>query len=134
MLNLRASAIRVTLGGLLVSVLTAIGMVGLRTGVLWLLLAAYRIDLSYLQAAGLFALITVGTFLPGAPGEVGTWQFFCALGLALFGVAESEAAGFCLVAYVFWTLPPMLIGFGALIASPFSWSELRPGRQARIRG
>jgi uncharacterized protein (TIRG00374 family) len=130
-LGMRASAIRVTPRGVLVAVFTAVGMVGLRTGVLWLLLAAYHIDLSYLQAAGLFALITVGTFLPGAPGEVGTWQFFCALGLALFGVAESQAAGFSLVAYIFWTLPPMLIGFGALTTSPFSWSELRPRHKMR---
>ena len=132
-LGMRASAVRITLRGLLVAVFSAMGIVALRTGVLWLLLAAYHIDLSYLQAAGLFALISVGSFLPSAPGKVGSWQFFCALGLALFGVAESEAAGFSLVAYVFWTLPPMLIGFGALTASPFSWSELRPRRKTRTR-
>jgi uncharacterized protein (TIRG00374 family) len=125
-LGMRASAIRITPRGLFVALFAAIGLVALRAGVLWLLLAAYHIDLSYLQAAGLFALISVGSFLPSAPGKVGSWQFFCALGLALFGVAESEAAGFSLVAYVFWTLPPLLIGFGALTASPFSWSELRP--------
>ena len=131
-LNMRTSAVRVTLRGLLVAVFAAIGIVGLRAGVLWLLLAAYHIDLSYLQAAGLFALITVGTFLPGAPGEVGTWQFFCVLGLTLFGVPESEAASFSLVGYIFWTLPPMLIGFGALTASPFTWSELRPRHKMKL--
>jgi uncharacterized protein (TIRG00374 family) len=130
-LNMRTSAIRVTLRGLLVAVFTAIGMVGLRTGVLWLLLAAYHIDLSFLQAAGLFALITVGTFLPGAPGELGSWQFFCVLGLALFGVTQSEAASFSLVGYVFWTLPPLLIGFATLSASRLSWSELLPRRSMR---
>ncbi|NTW87649.1 MAG: hypothetical protein HGB26_00655 [Desulfobulbaceae bacterium] len=51
-----ASAVRITLRGLLVALATAIGIVVLRAGVLWLLLAAYHIDLSYLQAAGLFAL------------------------------------------------------------------------------
>jgi uncharacterized protein (TIRG00374 family) len=131
-LGMRASAIRVTLRGLLVAVFAALGIVALRAGVLWLLLAAYHIDLSYLQAAGLFALISVGSFLPSAPGKVGSWQFFCALGLTLFGVADSEAAGFSLVAYVFWTLPPMLIGIGALTASPFSWSELRPRHGMRL--
>ncbi len=129
---MRASTVRVTLRGLLVAFFAAIGIVLLRAGVLWLLLTAYHIDLSYLQAAGLFALITVGSFLPSAPGKVGSWQFFCALGLALFGVAESEAAGFSLVAYVFWTLPPMLIGVGALTASPFSWSELRPRHKMKL--
>lgn len=131
-LNMWTSAVRITLRGLLLAVATAIGIVGLRAGVLWLLLAAYHIDLSYLQAAGLFALITVGAFVPSAPGKVGSWQFFCTLGLALLGVEEAEAAGFSLVAYVFWTLPPLLIGFGALIASPFSWSELRPRHKMRL--
>jgi glycosyltransferase 2 family protein len=131
-LSMWTSAVRITLRGLLVALFTAIGIVVLRAGVLWLLLAAYHIDLSYLQAAGLFALVTVGSFLPSAPGKVGSWQFFCALGLALFGVAESEAAGFSLVAYVFWTLPPLLIGFGTLAASPFSWSDLRPRHKIRL--
>jgi hypothetical protein len=70
--------------------------------------------------------------LPSGPGKVGSWQFFCALGLSLLGVAESEAAGFSLVGYVIWALPPTLIGFGALAASPFSWSELRPRRRMKV--
>ena len=131
-LSMWTSAVRITLRGLFVAVCAAIGIAGLRAGVLWLLLAAYHIDLSYLQAAGLFALITVGSFLPSAPGKVGSWQFFCVLGLALFGVAKPQAAGFSLIAYLFWTLPPMIVGCGALIASPFSWSELRPRKNMKL--
>jgi uncharacterized protein (TIRG00374 family) len=131
-LNMRASAVRITPSGLLVAVGSAVGLVFLRAGVLWVLLTAYGIHLSYLQAAGLFAIITVGAVLPSGPGKVGSWQFFCALGLSLFGVAESEAAGFSLVAYAIWALPPTLIGFGALAASPFSWSDLRPRRKSKM--
>jgi hypothetical protein len=29
-------------------------------------------------------------------------------------------------------LPPTLIGLGALAASPFSWSELRPRKKMRL--
>lgn len=130
-LNMRASAVRVTPGGLFAAVVSAIGLVFLRSGVLWVLLTAYGIHLSYLQAAGLFAIITVGAVVPSGPGKVGSWQFFCALGLSLLGVADSEAAGFSLVAYAIWAIPPTLIGFGALIASPFSWSELRPRRRMK---
>jgi uncharacterized protein (TIRG00374 family) len=131
-LDMRASAVRVAPSGLFVAILTAIGLVFVRAGVLWVLLTAYRIHLSYLQAAGLYAIITVGAVLPSGPGKVGSWQFFCALGLSFFSVAESEAAGFSLVAYGVWALPPMLIGFGALAASPFSWSELRPRRNMKL--
>jgi uncharacterized protein (TIRG00374 family) len=131
-LNMRASAVRVTPRSLLFAVLTAIVLVWLRAGVLWLLLTAYRIHLSYLQAAGLFAIITVGAVLPSGPGKVGSWQFFCALGLSLLGVGESEAAGFSLVAYGVWSLPPTFIGLAALVASPFSWSDLRPRQKMKL--
>ena len=36
----------------------------------------------------------IGTILPGTPGNIGSWPFFCVLGLQLFGVAAARAAGF----------------------------------------
>ena len=70
----------------------------------------------------------IGTFLPGTPGNVGSWQFFCTIGLQLFGVGAARAAGFSIVAYFIWTIPPLLMGLVALALSPFRWSELRTGR------
>ena len=121
---------RFTVQGLLVSIFAAVGIVILRVGVLWLLLTAYHIDFSFLHAAGLFGVVMIGTFLPNTPGNIGSWQFFCVLGLGLFGVSGAQATGFSLVAFAIWTVPPVLIGVGALVASPFSWSELRLGRRA----
>jgi uncharacterized protein (TIRG00374 family) len=129
-LSIMNTAGRFTIQGLLVSISTAVGIAILRVGVLWLLLTAYHINLSYLHAAGLFGVIMIGTFLPNTPGNIGSWQFFCVLGLGLFGVSGAQAAGFSLVAFAIWTVPPVLIGVGALALSPFSWSELRPGRKA----
>jgi len=126
--RMQASGIRLTGRALVVAESTAIAIAFIRVGVIRLLLAAYHLELPFLQVAGLYGIITVGSFLPNAPGKLGSWMFFCALGLELFGVTSSQAAGFSLVAYVFWTLPPILLGFGALTASPFSWSELRPRR------
>ena len=74
----------------------------------------------------------IGTLLPGTPGNVGSWQFFCTIGLQLFGVGAATAAGFSIVAYFVWTIPPLLIGLVALAFSPFSWSELRAGGLAAI--
>jgi uncharacterized protein (TIRG00374 family) len=124
-LKVLAAADRFTVNGLLVAISTALGIVILRVGVLYLLLTAYHIHLSFLHAAALFAIIMIGTFLPNTPGNIGSWQFFSALGLRLFGVGGTTAAGFSLVGFAVWTLPPILIGVGALITSPFSWSELR---------
>jgi hypothetical protein len=119
------SAGRFTIGKLFVSLSAAVGIAILRVGVLWLLLTAYHLHLSFLQAAGLFGIIMIGTFLPNTPGNVGSWQFFCVLGLGLFGVAGAQAAGFSLVAFAIWTIPSALIGVRALVTSPFSWSDLR---------
>jgi uncharacterized protein (TIRG00374 family) len=116
-----------TIRGLLVSLSTALGMAILQVAVLWLLLTAYHLHLSFLHAAGLFGIVTIGTFLPNTPGNIGSWQFFCVLGLSLFGVGSSQAAGFSLVAFAILTVPPVLLGVGALVISPFSWSELRLG-------
>jgi glycosyltransferase 2 family protein len=111
-----------------VAMSAALGATIVNVAAYWLMLRAYHIDLSLIQAAGLFAIVMIGTFLPGTPGNVGSWQFFCTIGLQLFGVAAAEAAGFSIVAYFIWTLPPLLIGLIALAVSPFSWSELRTGR------
>jgi glycosyltransferase 2 family protein len=119
-----------TVGGLLVSLSTALGMAILQVGALWLILMAYHLHFSFLDAAGLFAIVTIGTFLPNTPGNIGSWQFFCVLGLSLFGVGSAQAAGFSLVAFAVLTVPPILLGVGALVVSPFSWSDLRHGRAA----
>jgi uncharacterized protein (TIRG00374 family) len=129
-LSLMTTLGRFTIRGLLVSISTALGIVILRVGVLWLLLTAYHLHLSFLHAAGLFAIIMIGTFLPNTPGNIGSWQFFCVLGLGLFGVTSAQSSGFSLVAFAIWTVPPVLIGVGALVISPFSWSDLRPKRRA----
>jgi glycosyltransferase 2 family protein len=119
-----------TVRGLLVSLSTALGMAILQVGVFWLLLTAYHLHLSFLQAAGLFGIVTIGTFLPNTPGNIGSWQFFCVLGLNLFGVGSAQAAGFSLVAFAIVTVPSVLLGAGALVVSPFSWSDLRVGRKS----
>ncbi len=124
-LSIAATVGRFTVRALLVSVSTALGIIILRVGVLWLLLTAYHIHVSFLHAAGLFAIIMIGTFLPNTPGNIGSWQFFCVLGLSLFGVESAQASGFSLVAFAIWTVPPVLIGVGALVVSPFSWADLR---------
>ncbi len=110
-----------------ISISTGVGMVAMQVVVMWLMSYAYRIDLSLLQAAGLFGIITIGTLLPNAPAKIGAWQFFCILGLGLFGVPATHAAGFSLVAFAIWTVPSLLVGVGALVVSPVSWAELTGG-------
>ena len=103
----------------------ALAMNALQVLILWIMLRAYNIDLTVLHAAAVLAVISVGIFLPNAPGNVGPWQFFCVLGLSLFGVDSATAAGFSLVAFVLLTVPLVVGGGLALATSPFTWAELR---------
>jgi glycosyltransferase 2 family protein len=111
-----------------VSITTGLAMLLMSVVTIWLLLFAYHIDLSLLQAAALFGIISVGTLLPNAPASIGAWQFFCIMGLGLMGVNATHAAGFSLIAFAILTVPSLLLGAVALIVSPMSWAELRGGR------
>ena len=130
-LELIEAAGRVRVRTMLVAVAAALAATALNIMAYWLILRAYHVDLSVLHAAALFAIVMIGTFLPGTPGNVGSWQFFCAVGLQLFAVSAARAAGFSLIAYVIWTAPPALMGFVALLTSSFKWSDLRIGRRER---
>jgi glycosyltransferase 2 family protein len=123
-LDLVQAAGRVRLQTMIAAIAAGLASTALNILAYWLILRAYHINLSLLQSAALFAIVMIGTFLPGPPGNVGSWQFFCAVGLQLFGVSAARAAGYSLFAYVIWTVPPVIMGLGALFASPFTWSEL----------
>jgi hypothetical protein len=60
--------------------------------------------------------------------SIGAWQFFCILGLGLFGVPAAHAASFSIVAFAIWTVPSLLFGGVALLISPVSWADLRARR------
>ena len=124
-LELVGAAERISVRKMLVAVAAALVSAGVNVTAYWLILHAYHIQLSWLHAAAVFAIVMIGTFLPNAPGNAGTWQFFCAVGLQLFGISAARAAGYSLVAFFVWTVPPVLMGVGALFFSPFKWSDLR---------
>jgi glycosyltransferase 2 family protein len=111
-----------------VSIAAGMGILMLQVVTMWLMLYAYRMDLSLFEAAALFGIITIGTLIPNAPGKIGSWQFFCILGLGLMGVPADHAAGFSMIAFAIWTLPSLLWGGVAMVLSPVSWAGLRAGR------
>jgi hypothetical protein len=77
--------------------------------------------------AAVLLIINFGVALPNAPANVGSYQFFCVLGLTLFGVEKTQAAGFSIVAHLLMTIPFLLCGFIALARSGLSVSDIRSG-------
>jgi len=95
----------------------------------WLIMRAYGLEFSVLIGAVVFLIVHLGTAIPNAPANIGTYQFFTVVGLMVFGVDKTVATGFSIVVFVLLTAPLWFIGFIALIRSGFSLNQIvpRPG-------
>jgi uncharacterized protein (TIRG00374 family) len=92
---------------------------------LWFMMKAYGLQLPFLAAVVVLLVINLGISLPNAPANVGSYQFFCVLGLSMFPVERSTAAGFSIFAFLALTLPFVFLGFAALLRSGLSVRTLR---------
>ncbi len=92
---------------------------------LWCLMQAYGLPLSFLAAVVVLLVINLGVSLPNAPANVGSYQFFCVLGLSVFQVDKSSAAGFSIFAFLALTVPILFVGFGAFLRSGLSLGTIR---------
>jgi uncharacterized membrane protein YbhN (UPF0104 family) len=113
-----------------VCVSSAVGMVVVQAVILWLALRAFHVHLDLLQVAAVQAVISMGTLVPSTPGNLGSWQMACVVGLTMFGVEKSTAATFSLVVFVVLSLPTLIGGVIALATSPMSLTQLRGVRHA----
>jgi glycosyltransferase 2 family protein len=78
----------------------------------WLVMMAYGLNLSFWHGAAVFLIVHIGTAIPSAPSNVGTYQFFTVVGLTLFAVDKTLATSFSIVVFLILTLP--LWGIGML--------------------
>jgi uncharacterized protein (TIRG00374 family) len=88
---------------------------------IYALMKGYGLDLSWGVAAVLLVVLRIGTILPQAPGNVGSFQFFTVLALQLFGVDKSTAIGFSTILFVVTTVPLWL---GGLVAVLFAGTNI----------
>jgi hypothetical protein len=91
----------------------------------WTLTLSYGFHLSFWAGAAVLLIIVLGTAIPNAPANVGSFQFFCVLGLTLFGVDKTAAAAFSLVVFFLFAIPFWGIGFLALSYSGMTFSTIR---------
>lgn len=92
---------------------------------LWAMMKAYGIGLPFIAAVVVLLVINLGVSLPNAPANVGSYQFFCVLGLTIFEVGKTTAAGFSIFAFLMLTLPFVFLGFYALVRSGLSVRTMR---------
>jgi uncharacterized membrane protein YbhN (UPF0104 family) len=83
----------------------------------WCLMKGYGLDLPFGVAAAVLVVLRLGTVIPQAPGNVGSFQALTIVGLRLFQVNREIATGFATLLFLVVTVPLYLAGFFALIAT-----------------
>jgi uncharacterized protein (TIRG00374 family) len=107
-------------------------VVALQAFSFWFIMIAYGLRLSFWIGGAVFLIVRFGTVIPGAPGNLGLYQVFCVLGLALFGVDKTAAAGFSIVVFVILSAPLWGLGLLALGRTGMSLAAMKAGiRQGR---
>jgi glycosyltransferase 2 family protein len=108
------------------AVLTSILMPIFQVLALWAMVRAYHLDyLSFMACLVVLLVINLGVSLPNAPANVGSYQFFCVLGVSIFGVEKTTAAGFSFFAWFVLTVPFVFLGFAALVRSGMTLRSMR---------
>lgn len=92
---------------------------------LWAMMRSYGLHLPFLAAVVVLLVINLGVSLPNAPANVGSYQFFCVLGLSVFDIEKTTATGFSIFAFLALTLPFVFLGFAALLRSGLSFRSMR---------
>ena len=110
---------------LIVAALLSAGMLACQALAVWFIMLAYGLKLPVVAGAVVVLIVRLGTAIPNAPANVGTFQFFTVLALGLFGVDKTVAAGFSIVDFAVLTAPLWTIGVIALSRSGMSLGSIR---------
>ncbi len=97
---------------------------------LWAMMKAYGLHLPFNAAIVVLLVINLGVSLPNAPANVGSYQFFCVLGLSVFQVDKTTATSFSIFAFLGLTVPFIFLGFAGLVRSGLSLKSMRE----RVKG
>ena len=112
------------------AVLTSILMPFCQMLALWAMMRSCGVGLpgpvGIIEAIVVLLIVNLGVSLPNAPANVGSYQFFCILGLGLFvAVDRNTAKTFSFFAWWWLTLPVALLGLYAALRSGLSIRSLR---------
>ena len=103
----------------------SVGVLVLQALALWAVMLAYGLPLSYWAGFVVLLIMHLGTAIPNAPANIGTYQFFCVVGLTLFGIDKPLATGFSLVAFIILTVPLWVLGGFALSQTGTTLAAIR---------
>jgi uncharacterized protein (TIRG00374 family) len=88
------------------------------------LMIGYDLDLKWTSAAVVLVILRLGTIIPQAPSNVGSFQALTILGLRLFGMDRGDATGYATLLFLVVTVPLWIAGFVALLATRMRLGEI----------
>lgn len=91
----------------------------------WFIMLGCGLNLPIGAAAVVLVVVRLGTAIPNAPANVGSFQFFTVIALGLFGVDKTVAAGFSILDFAILTAPLWIIGLFALTRTGMSLRKIR---------
>ena len=112
-------------GNFFVSLFISLVVLVLQVLSLWMMMFAYRIHLDFMRAATVLLIMRLGTAIPNAPSNAGSYQFFAVLALMLFGVDKTTAAGFSVAAFLILTIPLWALGIAAINRTGMTLRDIR---------
>jgi hypothetical protein len=74
------------------------------------LLRAFGFDFALWTAMVILIVNTLAIMIPVTPGNIGTFQFACIVGLAFFGVSRDRALGFSILLHLTEVAPVFILG------------------------
>jgi uncharacterized protein (TIRG00374 family) len=100
----------------------------------WFMMIACGLNAGFWIGLAAFVIVHVGTAVPNAPANVGTYQFFCVVALTLFGFDKTVATGFSVAVFVALTVPISLFGALALGRSGATLASARATTDELLAG
>jgi uncharacterized protein (TIRG00374 family) len=101
--------------------------------ILMVFLYAFHINAPFYAPFLLLVIIATGVAIPSSPGFIGTLQFFCVIGLALFGVPKSESLGFSIVFHASQYIPITLLGFFFMWKEHLHFKEITVAQEEEVK-
>ncbi len=91
----------------------------------WLVMRAYGLEVSLWAGAAVMMIVHLGTAIPNAPSNIGSYQFFCVVGLTIFGIDKTTATGFSIVVFIILTIPLWILGLWAISETGMKLKDIR---------
>ncbi len=90
----------------------------------YILFLGFDFRLTIIDGFAITVIIALGVMLPAAPGFIGTYHYFCILGMTLFGIPEANAKAYSILLHFFQMIPIIILGIIMLPFQKISFSGI----------